>query len=292
MKFDHKKLDKLIAKNGLDECKQYIYDNARSIIQLSLLGEETYGNIGNSRIVGYPDLPTGMEWPETEDGERMTFIAQLNLKDIKPLDREGLLPEAGILYFFMGLDEPSYNIEHKVIYVENTAELAKREIDEVSVLEETYGEFVSYRLSAKEIIQLPTYAYMNNEQISGDDTLYDRYSNMESELFDRDESYIGHLYGYPEGQHDDCELEAALMIVAAEEYGYKEEEIDKLVQHFSGDKKKAQQEIDDMIMLLEVDSSDAVGFCWWDCGVIHFFIRREDLVNRKFDNTYLSLYSS
>lgn len=292
MKFDYKTLDKLIEENGLEECKEYLYESARSSIQLSLLGEETYEKIGNSRIVGYPDLPRDMEWPRTEDGERMTFIAQLNLKDIKPLDKEDLLPETGILYFFMGLDEPAYNIEHKVIYVENTVELAKRELDEASILEETYGKFVSYRLSARETIQLPTYAYMNNEKISEDDDLYDGYGNMELELFDKDESYIGHLYGYPEEQHDDCELEAALMIVAGEEYSYKEEEIDKLVQHFNGDKEKAQQEINEMVMLLEVDSSDPVGFCWWDCGVIHFFIRREDLLNRKFDNTYLSLYSS
>lgn len=45
-------------------------------------------------------------------------------------------------------------------------------------------------------------------------------------------------------------------------------------------------------MLLEITSNEEVGFQWWDCGDIHFFIRKEDLLNRRFDKTYLSLYSS
>ncbi|ETT74182.1 hypothetical protein C174_19446 [Bacillus mycoides FSL H7-687] len=32
-----------------------------------------------------------------------------------------------------------------------------------------------------------------------------------------------------------------------------------------------------MQMLLELETDDDVGFCWWDAGVLHFFIRKDDL---------------
>ena len=67
---------------------------------------------------------------------------------------------------------------------------------------------------------------------------------------------------------------------------------DKLVAFFGGDEQKTDEEIKNIIMLLEIQSSSEVGFQWWDCGVIHFFIRKEDLENKQFDRTYLSLYSS
>ena len=67
---------------------------------------------------------------------------------------------------------------------------------------------------------------------------------------------------------------------------------DRDVDFLNGDEEKAEAEINDIVMLLEIDSNSKVGFSWWDCGVIHFFIRKEDLKNRNFDKTYLSLYSS
>lgn len=68
--------------------------------------------------------------------------------------------------------------------------------------------------------------------------------------------------------------------------------MEKLAAHFGGDEEKAKQEVADMQMLLELETDDDVGFCWWDAGVLHFFIRKDDLVAGRFDRTYCSLYSS
>lgn len=87
-------------------------------------------------------------------------------------------------------------------------------------------------------------------------------------------------------------MEAALKIVANHKYSYSNKDKEKLIAALNGDERKADAEINDMVMLLEIDSNSKVGFSWWDCGVIHFFIRKEDLKNRNFDKTYLSLYSS
>ena len=64
--------------------------------------------IGASKLGGLPHLPASFEWPyyegTTYEGERanrpMTFVAQMNLRELAPLDKDGLLPHTGMLYFF------------------------------------------------------------------------------------------------------------------------------------------------------------------------------------------------
>jgi uncharacterized protein YwqG len=51
--------------------------------------------IGDSKIGGEPDLPPGAAWPEG-----MTFLAQINLADAAPHDKDELLPKKGRLWFF------------------------------------------------------------------------------------------------------------------------------------------------------------------------------------------------
>jgi len=55
--------------------------------------------IGASRIGGTPDFP-GVEWPRRNDVP-LVFLAQFNLVEVAPHDSEGLLPRAGMLYFFL-----------------------------------------------------------------------------------------------------------------------------------------------------------------------------------------------
>ena len=65
---------------------------------------------GKSHWWGFPDLPLGVEYPNRdgidEDGteDTLTFIGQINLEEIAPLDTQRLLPSKGMLYFFADLD--------------------------------------------------------------------------------------------------------------------------------------------------------------------------------------------
>lgn len=65
-----------------------------------------------SKWWGDPDLPPDMEYPlapAEEDGESfyypLTFVCQIDMADVAPLDQEGLLPHEGMMYVFAGLDE-------------------------------------------------------------------------------------------------------------------------------------------------------------------------------------------
>lgn len=66
---------------------------------------------GRSKIWGSPDMPESLRYPTSTcegDGETyenpLTFICQIRCEDIAVLDTEGLLPHAGMLYFFAEVD--------------------------------------------------------------------------------------------------------------------------------------------------------------------------------------------
>lgn len=282
-------IDKMLIENELMDLKEYIYQNIKNSIKITTLEEEDYSEVGSTRIAGYPDVPDGFIWPKTKDGEFMTFIAQLNMIEISKYDVENILPKQGILYFFIGRDEPAYDIEHKVIYIEHNENIKLMEIEETTILEDDYKcEFKPFKASANSSLDIPNYAYMDYDIIDNSDSYFD----MQEQIKGRDNNYIGCISGYPEGQHDDVELEAALKIILNENYNYSLREKDKLIKYFNGDMDKTDEEINNIYMLLEINSDSKVGFQWWDCGYIHFFIRKEDLINKDFNRTYLSLYSS
>lgn len=66
------------------------------------------GPPGRTRLGGRPDLPIGTPWPLGPDQRPLPFVAQVNLADTAPLDREGVLPRSGLLSFFFdssGIEE-------------------------------------------------------------------------------------------------------------------------------------------------------------------------------------------
>lgn len=63
--------------------------------------------LGSSRLGGWRDLPVGMEWP-TWQGRPMAFLVQIDLADIAEVEPAARLPAHGLLLFFVGCDEESY----------------------------------------------------------------------------------------------------------------------------------------------------------------------------------------
>ncbi|SFC56838.1 Uncharacterized protein YwqG [Bacillus sp. 491mf] len=286
------KLKQQLKDNGFEHAINYLMETSRHGVRCAKVGETDYTKTGCSRVGGDPDLPPQFAWPLTTDGTPMTFLVQLNMCDVAKNDANALLPKTGMLSFFLGIDEPAYNIEHRVIWFDETEVLSvvRRELPSETALETTY---VGYELKARPSLEPPGFAYIDNEQIESDKVTLDDYDDLLYEIRDEEDDDIIQLFGYPIGQHDDSEYEAALMLLTGEEYEYNTDKtLEKLATHFGGDKEKAKQEVADMQMLLELETDDDVGFCWWDAGVLHFFIRKEDLVARRFDRTYCSLYSS
>lgn len=58
--------------------------------------------LGATRFGGLPDLPGGTAWPSAPGGERLTFLAQLDLADVARQAGPSALPAEGLLSIFAG----------------------------------------------------------------------------------------------------------------------------------------------------------------------------------------------
>lgn len=298
-------LKKLLDKYEAPELEHYLRNHQRPVVKL-ICGDKGHERIGHSRFGGSPDLPEQLTWPQTRDGHKMTLIAQLNLAQLQAEIQDeayqgvhsSLLPKQGILYFFAGEGETAQNIEHQVLYWsgEDVSQLRYQEEEDFTILEEEDQiKFEAYEVHAYADVEFPNYGY-STLHLLDQDTLTEEseesYMLISEEMDWKPDNRIGQLFGYAEGQHGDDELIATSYWYNGK-YLYKSEEDRKrLLPHFGGDEARLQQELDDVFMLLEVDSNQQIGFVWWDAGYMHFFIRKEDLLAGRFDRTFCSIYSS
>lgn len=285
-------LERIVHEYQFEHALEYFKETIRQGIRLSKKEIETYNEIGLSRVGGDPDLPAMVDWPVNSDGTPMTFLAQLRLNELVPYDVSTLLPAKGMLYFFIGIDEPAYGIEHKVIYLtEDKLQEARRcASPEVTALEDV---FTGYRVNARSTMEPPNYGYVDYDIVEDDEHDYEQYEELCFELNEENSSDLAVMFGYPSTQHGDCEYEAALHLLTGQKYNYSTDSaLEQIADYFKGDSDRAKQEVQDTLLLLALDSDQDVGFCWWDAGELQFYIRKEDLLAGNFANTYCSLYSS
>ena len=288
----------LLNKHQMSALTPYLQAHHRSVLQLER-GQSGSNQLGVSRIGGYPDLPAHIQWPCTKGGQYMTSLAQLNLSQIATEVGEDRLPDyfprQGLLYFFVGLDEPSYQIEHQILYIAepDMGSLQYREPEAMTILEEDDEQpFQAYEVHAQGTIEFPNYAYLDYDQLTDHGVSDDQYLEWNEAMNNEPDDTIGKMFGYPLSQHADDEIEAITSILTGKHTYEVEKRHTWLVNVLDGDEQKVEQEIEEMLMLLEIDSDDDIGYMWWDAGVIHFFIRKEDLIQLNFDRTYCSVYSS
>lgn len=286
------RLEEMVREHQFEHALGYLQESVRQGIRWSKKEMEDYSESGVSRIGGDSDLPSSVEWPLDSEGTPMTFLAQLRLSELTAQDESSLLPKEGMLYFFVGVDEPAYNIEHKVLYLrdEELKEAYRRMTPEETSQEEN---FKGYKLKARSSIEPPNYGYVDYELLEDEEHDYEQYEELCFELTEADSDDLAVMFGYPATQHGDCEYEAALQMLTGTEYNYSvQDAMKQITKHLKGDVNKAEQEVRDTLLLLALDSDQEVGFCWWDAGELQFFIRKEDLLAGDFSHTYCSLYSS
>ncbi|GGF89010.1 hypothetical protein GCM10010912_37670 [Paenibacillus albidus] len=301
-------LSEFIRKQGLEgQAGDLLKALAETSLVYELAGEEDYVRTGNSRIAGCPDLPPSFSWPLDPDGEYWTFLAQINLGEL-PLSPVELLPREGMLYFFLGLDEPAYDIDHRIYYYNgNMNELIRTSPPEGR--EEIGAEdrdFKSYKITFKPVWTLPEQAadlllndypeaYEALEPAS--DTLWGQYQSwagntpLDAYLCRNglQDILFGH-YKTPEKIREEAR--------AAEERGsadYAQRLLTKALPQLTEykqnqDKHKAAAA--NWHLLFSVSSLDEVGMCWWDAGYLEFFIDKADLEQLDFSRTYVNLATS
>ena len=113
---------------------------------------------------------------------------------------------------------------------------------------------------------------------------------QEDAYFDLCSSFFGghpghQLFGHPNPiQDNEMDLQAQLAsngLYLGDSTGYNDPRT-----------KELQKGRHDWIMLLQVDSDDEATMMWGDVGMLYFWIKKDDLKNKKFDNTWMILQCS
>ena len=99
------KLDDLITKRNLDAHRAFIVKSTARCIRLTAeLTRDEKISLGASKLGGFPDLPSGFEWPACQPYP-MTHVAQLNCDEVASVLPNNSLPKTGVLHFFIQTDE-------------------------------------------------------------------------------------------------------------------------------------------------------------------------------------------
>lgn len=208
----------------------------------------------------------------------LSFIAQINLTEVSQFDKDNLLPNSGMLYFFYSAEQEVWGIDYKdknkfkVIYWNgNLSELQR--IDFPKDLPE-YSCFKPCSVEIKSEISLPSYGH----------EIYDDFADGEDDIFWEEvynDGNLNKLLGYSDNIQEEMELECELVtngLYCGDPSGYNDPRAKKL----EPNAKKWR-------LLLQIDSNEENGMMWGDVGRLYFWIKRDDLLNKDFDKSWFSL---
>ena len=245
--------------------------------------------INKSKIGGKPYLPKNFIWPYYQELP-LSFLAQMNLEEVKSLDKDKLLPSKGMLYFFYELEteEWGYHPESKgcakVFYFEDTSNF---ELIDFPKDMEDYYKIPEFKVTFKSNISLPSYEnfYLllkEDDAFKKHDISFNDFIPLYDEIFIPDNNYTK-LLGYPEVIQNPMEEECEAVTRGFDMGGM--ESYPKQYQ------KEIRSASKDWILLFQMDTVETSDYelMFGDSGHIYFWIKKEDLANKNFENIWLIL---
>ena len=254
---------------------------------------------GTSKIGGKPDLPKVFQWfyykgedyKKIVENRPLSFLMQINCEEVHKYDKESLLPEKGMLYFFYELFTMTWGFSPqdrgsaKVFYYDGEIEALvpadfPEDMEKDCIIPESKINFES----------MNDYPIDFLDYYDPDDS--DEEMERKEKEFEKELEELGYktdttkLLGHPEliqGEYwEECEGVARKNIY----YGsapikYGSDEV----------KKSIKENAKDWILLMQMSELEIgdYGLYFGDSGKIYFNIRKEDLKNKNFDNVWLTL---
>ena len=244
--------------------------------------------INKSKIGGKPYLPKDFVWPYYEELP-LSFLAQINLEEVNSFDKDKLLPSTGMLYFFYELETEEWGYElknkgcSKVLYFEDTSNF---ELIDFPKDMKSYCQVPEFKVTFKANISYPSYEdfdiiHNGGKEVADNfedfqDAYFDIYNNHMESL----DSYTK-LLGYPDVIQSSMEEQCAAITKG-------------FIGGIDSPKKYREEVIKDSknwILLFQMDAIkvDDYELMFEDYGHIYFWIKKEDLKNKNFDNVWLIL---
>lgn len=277
------------------DIKKELIKSARNSIRLNI-GGAAAEKLGATRFGGKPDVPEDFVWEyfEGEDynGELksrpLSFIAQFDLEEISKYDTENLLPKTGVLSFFYELNTQKWGYDPddkgcaRVYWFEDKTKLHTAEFPKD--LEE------DFRLPALKIALKSEKSYQSGVdfmlQRENDMTeRWDEFDEICEKLGAEEDGEISKLLGWANPIQGNMTMECEL-ISRGYYLGEGWDDVTPL------DRQEAEQwSAKDWLLLFQLDIVDDGDFelMFGDGGRIYFYIRKDDLAARNFDEIWLIL---
>ena len=254
---------------------------------------------GTSKIGGKPDLPKDFQWfyykgedyKKIVENRPLSFLMQINCEEVHKYDKESLLPEKGMLYFFYELFTMTWGFSPqdrgsaKVFYYDGEIEDLlptdfPEDMEKDCIIPESKINFES----------MNDYPIDFLDYYDVDDS--DEEMERKEKEFEKDLEELGYkadttkLLGHPEliqGEYwEECEGVARKNIY----YGsapikYGSDEVKKFIK----------ENAKNWILLMQISELEIgdYGLYFGDSGKIYFNIRKKDLKNKNFDDVWLIL---
>lgn len=236
-----------------------------------------------SKIGGLPCMPNDLAWPAW-NGKPLAFLCQLDLSMLPQEYSRHPLPRTGMLYFFYDQVQSTWGFDPKdkgswqVLYTPaNVDECVEREAPDGLDTEYLYSEkFITFSI----VDSFPDIQDAHIEAFQLTDEQADEYIRLRAAAFGKQPAH--QLFGYPSpAQGNDMDLECQLVsngIYCGGPSGY------------TGEKARVLESgRTDWILLLQLDTDEDAGMMWGDCGMLYFWITKDDLAARRFDRSWMVL---
>ena len=253
---------------GLTELWTHLLPTLRAAIKIKLETHQAI-TVGDCKIGGMPDLPVNIEWPHAH-GKPLAFIAQINLAEIHALDTEAQLPASGWLYFFYDAvnehwgDVPDDYWHFAVRYFDGAVtELYPAEPPENLASE---NQFLSAATSFQPQTTFPDESSLAWPKVGMTRKQWMALGELEEHVYEMNSGRYNQLLGHSTNLQDGMERLCTRMAK----------------QFFEADGTP-----NEWVLLLQLDSNDKeCGMMWGDCGVLYFWIRQQDLQQRRFERCW------
>ena len=265
----------------------------KNSISLKIAGKEEY-KLGATRFGGKPDVPSDFVWPRFE-GESydhvvknrpLSFLAQFNCEDLAQYDAEHLLPDHGLLSFFYELDTQCWGYAPKdkgcarVYWFEDISALSAAEFPQ-----DMEEDFQMPMIKIKLALQKSYPSWADFSDIYSEEYDYEAFYDIYGELYGEDSDEYSQVLGWPHVIQNSMYAECDLVTQGY----YLGNGWINIPQDVRGRAEKSAR--DRWLLLFQLDTVEEEDFelMFGDAGHIYFYITKEDLQARCFDNIWLIL---
>jgi hypothetical protein len=252
------------------------------------LNDESSLPLGASKIGGRPDLPPSIEWATFSIANEIVslpFVAQINLQDVTAYDVEQLLPSMGMLYFFSG---PRYHhrsnsgYQGEILFYDGDLSNLERRTspDDIDPRppHESGEPYTPCQITFIPEINLDSEIVTMFEEefpldVPDDFMWNDFYKLVEEASYpDKPPRTVHRLLGAYFGNVELAKIYCQLFANTGKRYG-----------HTNDDYEKAELNLEEWQLLLQIDWDANAHMSWHDAGSIAFFMRPSDLKTKRFD---------